>query len=312
MQISRWVAIGPHIIKNMKNNTDIRRIQRSLATFILLLLFNILPAPAQLSLPDETPDPQAQAHPQFHKGDVPSEFVRFKFQLSTHDLLLNCMPQDEAQQDRIRTALEQALHREDAGQQTLLALFVEEHQLLYGEQQMGITFEGWNGITAQNSDAEVTAALQQQLDAAILSNKKTIATRLLTFGNQLPFFLIKDNAGKNDIFDVFTSRVTFLPKVYEMIQAEGKLQIWEVYPEKEIPQPLIETLNAYTTQDSSLAGYRGILTHIFKENIKITKSALKRNQDLIPDDMNLHGEDRKISIISSAIDTPPSATDFLH
>ncbi|MDR1258572.1 MAG: protein translocase subunit SecDF [Tannerellaceae bacterium] len=147
------------------------------------------------------------------------------------------------QDENFNKALETAYARQAASQSDFIDLFSEEYKKLDPGARLSAifsTFELREKITPQSSDAQVIAALKNELKSAIDNSFNVLRTRIDRFGVVSPNIQRLETAGR---ILVELPGVKDAERVRKLLQGSANLEFWETFDLAEIYQSLVAADN---------------------------------------------------------------------
>ena len=169
-------------------------------------------------------------------------------EVSVPDVVKN-LAGSNADNPQVKQIMDEARAEAEHSSENFLDVFVRLYQQKGGKDQLGGLFAlklKEEGITPQSTDAQVKAALEKEIKAAVDNSYQVVRQRIDRFGVAQPNIQILEGRGQMGQIMVEMPGIKEPERVRKLLQGSANLEFWETYR-------LSEALAAITALDTRLA-----------------------------------------------------------
>ena len=169
-------------------------------------------------------------------------------EVSVPDVVKN-LAGSNADNPQVKQIMDEARAEAEHSSENFLDVFVRLYQQKVGKDQLGGLFAlklKEEGITPQSTDAQVKAALEKEIKAAVDNSYQVVRQRIDRFGVAQPNIQILEGRGQMGQIMVEMPGIKEPERVRKLLQGSANLEFWETYR-------LSEALAAITALDTRLA-----------------------------------------------------------
>ena len=158
-----------------------------------------------------------------------------------------------AEDPKVKKIIAEAQAEAAKSSDNFLDVFVSKYQKEVGANQLGGLFSlrlKEDGITPSSTDAQVKAALEKEIKAAVSNSYQVVQQRIDRFGVAQPNIQILEGRGQMGQIMVEMPGIKEPERVRKLLQGSANLEFWETYTLGDV-QPALQALDTRLAQINS-------------------------------------------------------------
>lgn len=185
-----------------------------------------------------------------------------------------------AEDPKVKKIIAEANAQAEKTSENFLDVFVAKYQKEVGQNQLGGLFAlrlKEDGITPNSTDAQVKAALEKEIKAAVSNSYQVVQQRIDRFGVAQPNIQILEGRGQMGQIMVEMPGIKEPERVRKLLQGSANLEFWETYKLGEV-QSALQALDSRLAQGKNGADTTKVAADTTAAGKKVAQKAAETAQ----------------------------------